>query len=385
MGTTNENTSSVNATATAPAKPASKTAPLDEKTQLKIKKRWLIYASCVLLVLTLTYTLLHAFFYDTMGVKSMQLEASQITVINSIVRSGENAAEDPAGIASETAAVTDSMPKDSLDTNAVVAPPTSGLISTASTSKIEERVVNYICGVLNVRDTNTVTQLVHEQGIEDLTYLSYYPFQVKSYFWLSEYWVLLEVIFWSLFGLIANLMHSVTSANPVDPKQFPEHVGKFFYTPFTAVVIFLSLSMLTGSNSINESPTGTYVLVFAFILGFFTRRTILLLKKIKTLIFPNDEEDSDRPKKGRKTSDSNTEEPANTDSNNSDDTDASDGTDTTNDTGSRETDETAPEAAPTDASPDDTAADGAAPSDTPPTDSNDATPGEDATTQPPTK
>ncbi len=231
------------------------------------KKQWLIAASLVVTILVIIYTTLHACFCSSHGEKIRQLSKDEFVAVTSIVQSD----------------------------------------STICNRDKEERVFKYLNRVMDLKDSSQIDTLIQEQGVDNVNYLATYPFRVNSYFWLTDYWVLLEVIFWSLFGLMANLMYSVTrsreedidgnvilNSNEVfDPNRIPEHIGKFWYTPFTSVVIYLALDALVSSGSIKETPEGAYVVVFAFILGFFTRRTIALLRKLKDIFFPSD--DSNNP------------------------------------------------------------------------------------------
>lgn len=226
------------------------------------KKQWLIWASVIAAILVLTYTLLHSFLYQKIGEKTHQLSKTEFAAVTSITQSD----------------------------------------TTASPTRAQYRVQDYLFRIMDIKNPEAVTNMIKTQGVKDISYLSTYPFRVKSYFWLTDYWVLLEVIFWSLFGLTANLMYSVTRTREEDvdgdgvmdkPEVFdanriPEHFGKFWYTPIISVVLFLSIDYLTASGEVSETPEGTYVVVFAFILGFFSRRTVALLRKLKDLFFPND-------------------------------------------------------------------------------------------------
>ncbi len=115
---------------------------------------------------------------------------------------------------------------------------------------------------------------------------------VKSFFWLDPHQVLWEVAFWSLFGLMANLFFSVTTAKAFDPKKIPEHIGKLIYTPFLAIIVYLSLNALVNTGSISLEGVGKSTIVLAFVLGFYTRRAIVLLGRVKDLILPAKEREN---------------------------------------------------------------------------------------------
>lgn len=237
-------------------------ATSDAATSKFTMKRWLIWASSIATILVVIYTVFHCTHYKSHGEKTHRLSTTEYAAITSFVQEDTSNCKESA----------------------------------------EARVKVYLDDIMVLKNKASVDKMIEDQGVQSTTYLSNYPFKVRSYFWLSDYWVLLEVIFWSLFGLVANLMYSVTRTREVDsdgdgkndkpevfnPNRVPEHIGKFWYTPLTSVVIYLSIDYLTTSGEINETPEGAYVVVFAFILGFFSRRTIGLLRKLKDIFFPND-------------------------------------------------------------------------------------------------
>jgi hypothetical protein len=121
--------------------------------------------------------------------------------------------------------------------------------------------------------------------------VSQYPYKCKSFFWLIDGWAYLEILFWSLFGLICSLLYNVSEAivakhGKFNENELPVHWAKFFYTPFIALVIYLAMDILTLDKDINVSQYGNGLIVFSFILGFFSRRAIDLLEKIKDIILP---------------------------------------------------------------------------------------------------
>jgi len=127
--------------------------------------------------------------------------------------------------------------------------------------------------------------------------ISQYPFKFKSYFWLTDWWAYLEVLFWSLFGLICSLLFNVSEAvsrKQFDQDQEPVHLAKLFYTPFIALIIYLGIDLLTLNKDISISMYGNGLIVFSFILGFFTRRAIDLLDRLKEIIIPGKERETDK-------------------------------------------------------------------------------------------
>lgn len=210
----------------------------------KLKSIWLIWAGSISLIIILIYFITHIC-YNENGIEEKFLNKDNLSAINSLI-----------------AIENDGLPKNDL-------------------------IIEYLEKLMPMKDTTEISHLVNTYNNKQLiAVLPEYPFKVESFFWLTGSWVLLEVVFWSLFGLIANLMYSVTMAKEFDSSRVHEHIGKIFYTPFLVIIIYLSLNALVNSGSISFEGIGKSTIVLSFVLGFFTRRTIVLLGKIKDLILP---------------------------------------------------------------------------------------------------
>lgn len=221
------------------------------KIKLTPKTKWLIWASALSSALIVTYIILHASCQQ--GKVDLSLNKEQINAVNMIL---EN----------------DTIPE-----------------------RAQLTAFNYISNVLSLTDAKVLKRFFDTFQHKDIkAIIPEYAFEVKSYFWLKEPRVFLEIIFWSLFGLMANLMYSVNIAGVFEKKKIYEHIGKIFYTPASTIIIYLSLYALVNSGSISLNGVGKSVIVLSFILGFFTRRTIVLLGKIKDLVLPLGK---DEPKK----------------------------------------------------------------------------------------
>jgi|GEM_PF-5353768 len=110
-----------------------------------------------------------------------------------------------------------------------------------------------------------------------------------SYFWLNTNKKYIEVIFWSIFGVLASLLYFISEAmrtNSFKPTEISVYLAKIFYAPLISVIIIFSYKLITSSNSAKFDNTSTELLVFSFILGFFSGRAIELLNKIKDIILP---------------------------------------------------------------------------------------------------
>lgn len=212
------------------------------------KNTWLIWASTVSCLIIGLYLTLHAI-SDKEGEK-VRLNSQQLSAISTII-----------GNASDT------LPADQ--------------------KKVKKLIVHYLEDALAMKNSYEVDSIVSGYQLHQLpAVLPSYNFTTRSFFWLSGKWVLVEVIFWSLFGLIANLMYKVTIAENFDPTRIPEHIGKLFYTPIASLVVYLALSALVNDGSISLDGVSEHAIVLSFILGFFTERTIILIGKIKDIILP---------------------------------------------------------------------------------------------------
>jgi hypothetical protein len=217
-----------------------------------LKSIWLISVSALTILLVVTYFILHHYYK---GEDQILLNKDQLSVITALITQND---------------------------------------SIKTTDAQKKLLINdYLSQNLPAKDT-VVDHLLKTYGLNQLiTVLPTYPIKIKSYFWLSGGWVLMEVVFWSLFGLIAALLYSVTTLRGFNEVMIREHVGKFFYTPFICIIIYLALNALMNSGSISLKGVGNGVIVLSFILGFFTRRAILLLVKIKDLILPKTQDVAD--------------------------------------------------------------------------------------------
>ncbi len=264
------------------------------KTRKQPKTVWLIWASISSIILIGVYLSLHIFIK---GQEDLYLNPDQLETINSIITAEKSS------IAYNT--LNDSIHKAKikdleLQLIALKNNPKDSIMVTDSIWKYEhfnkrsteKLVIHYLENILPESEDSTVWNLVATYKIKHLiTILPTYSFKVSSFFWLSGAKIFLEIVFWSLFGLMANLMFSVTKATKFDKKRIPEHIGKIFYTPFSAIIIYLSINGLINEGAIVIDGVGKSVIVLAFILGFFTRRTILLLGKVKDLILPTGKDD----------------------------------------------------------------------------------------------
>jgi hypothetical protein len=252
------------------------------------KIKWVVVASIFSLSLFVTYLVLHASTKSPTGTERVYLNKEQLAAVNSII-----------AVTPTPTKIIDVTGPDSLKSTKEV------IDSAQYRADVQGKVITYLQDVLDCKDDSKIDVFVRSYDVKQLqAVISTHSFDVHSYFWLSGGWVLMEVLFWSLFGLIANLMYSVTMAEKFEVEWVPEHIGKLFYTPLTTIVIYLSLNALINSGSVSFDEVGKNTIVLAFILGFFTKRTIELLKKVRDILLPvndqkttseTDEETEDPP------------------------------------------------------------------------------------------
>jgi hypothetical protein len=130
-----------------------------------------------------------------------------------------------------------------------------------------------------------------------LSILSNVGIDCNSYFWLDDNRVLMEMIFWGLFGTVCSFLYYFVEnykKDTLDEREFPGYFAKLFYTPFIIIIVYFSPALF--SPEMAETRNNDYLtLVIAFILGFFSGRAIELLDRLKNLIFPYNSPDGSTP------------------------------------------------------------------------------------------
>lgn len=110
----------------------------------------------------------------------------------------------------------------------------------------------------------------------------------RSFFWLYNDISIIELIFWALFGTLSSFLYYYAEHSrkgTVDEDEFPAYWAKLFYTPFVVIVIYFSPNLFSNEQGFNIY-FGHWTIVIAFVLGFFSGRTIELLDRLKNFIFP---------------------------------------------------------------------------------------------------
>lgn len=119
-----------------------------------------------------------------------------------------------------------------------------------------------------------------------------YKVKVLSYFWLTGRMAYLEIVFWTIIGVLCSLLFAIGSVvrKKSDEQDFNSNeiiyqVAKIFYAPFTAIIIILAYTYVTSGLTLNINA-GEGIIVFAFITGFYSGRVMNFLDKLKQLLIP---------------------------------------------------------------------------------------------------
>lgn len=122
----------------------------------------------------------------------------------------------------------------------------------------------------------------------------------KSFFWLSDSYVYIEALFWSMMGVLVSLIYYVSLANSrgsnlggdddagtFNPSQVPSQIAKLFYAPACTIVLILGYHYLSDkSGNMVDISVNKGLIVFAFIAGFFSGRVMKFLDRLKELLLP---------------------------------------------------------------------------------------------------
>lgn len=316
--------------------------------------RWLTFLAFSLLTLVGFYLLLHSRkifnFQDRYGWETIQLNENRVQTLNYIflnqslavpdtIPNRQKAKETPAGKAPvvsqkqvAVAAVPDTAGKTKERKNEVASPavkqpqpPLTTKVDIHQPPK-EDRIdlaIEYLTnelgsGIFNMDSTVDKAksqtnakrlgsldeeQLAHIKNIlmklpADVCvgFLLEQRFRVRSYFWLiggPAYW---EVIFWSMFGVLASLLYIVSTATRDDntegsykPSDVAYQFAKLLYAPLTTLVIIFAYHVMQGeNNSMVDIEAGKGMLFFSFVAGFYSGRLMMFLERLKDILLPFD-------------------------------------------------------------------------------------------------
>jgi len=254
---------------------------------------WYCKVFSTLLILGIIYLVIHLIHK---GEVSNRLTAKEITNVNLLLNNNLSILIDTTGkkqFQVDTTEIKDTVIVKSNKTK------THGINvydETAQLDSLKKQTLLYIFSIYPpVDSTDSLATVKYFAEFDKNTFavmISQYSFKSKSFFFLTDWWIYLEIIFWSLFGLICSLLYNVSEIvrqGKFNENEIPGHFSKLIYTPFMVLIIYLALDMLTLDNDINVSVHGKGIIVLSFILGFFSRRTVELLNRIKEIILPGKE------------------------------------------------------------------------------------------------
>jgi hypothetical protein len=113
---------------------------------------------------------------------------------------------------------------------------------------------------------------------------------VKSFFWLYGSGTYFEIMFWTIFGVLASILYFVSEVirdkkENFDHTEIPSQLAKLFYAPIISIILIFSYEYATDGNAIALDATKG-VLIVSFLLGFYSGRAMELLNRVKELLLP---------------------------------------------------------------------------------------------------
>lgn len=236
--------------------------------KLKQGKYWFLFLIAIQTLVVVLYILSHFIFH---GKEVKTLSTSQYQNLSLIVTSFDNSDE---SIEKSTRSERDTR-----------------IICYLKTTFEEDSIVplNSIFNCLSTVKTKDVMSFFKDQ-----------EFNVSSFFWFKGYQSFLEVLLWSLVGVLLSLIYYVSLSNKAkekdnnnsdlphtfEYKEIYDHVAKMVYAPICTLVLILSYTYISSDNSVANVSAGKGMLVFSFIAGFYSGRVMKFLDKLKELLLP---------------------------------------------------------------------------------------------------
>ena len=141
-----------------------------------------------------------------------------------------------------------------------------------------------------INDLYSTAHTINQYSVTALKpILPFLSFTRPAPFWLKGSRAILEIVFWAFFGLAASVLYRGSEAiksKQFDVRKIPVHLAKIIYAPLSAIVIFFSVDALILSSNISITNINYWTIVLSFILGFFSGRTVELLRRIKDIVLP---------------------------------------------------------------------------------------------------
>ena len=113
---------------------------------------------------------------------------------------------------------------------------------------------------------------------------------IDSRFWLVGQDTYIEIIFWTIFGVLASLIYLVADVTrdptkEFDPSQIFYQLAKLFYAPLISMILIFGYQYASDGKGGNIEVS-KMILVVAFLLGFYSGRAMELLNRIKEVLLP---------------------------------------------------------------------------------------------------
>jgi hypothetical protein len=137
-----------------------------------------------------------------------------------------------------------------------------------------------------------------------LSYVSITRFEVRSFFWLTGWPAVMELVFWTLFGSLCSLLYNIYDVrrrNAIenrettdgaergfDASEMPNHLAKLVFSPFVSIVVIFGYKYIAEDDSKGVLETSSGVVIMSFLLGFYSARAMRMLDRIKDVLLPYD-------------------------------------------------------------------------------------------------
>ena len=267
------------------------------------EKKWFATVSIGLISLIILYIILHVFICKN-SYEYGKLDDKQIQQINRIYFGDTVKVKKEDTIKLKQVTNSSDTPKTKIDTPNIskpdIAKPKSKDLKCDSINTCM-RVLQYLnsefqldsCQIKSFKE-----YLCYSSPLEATSFLSNLKLRVKSYFWLKGPSSYFEIIFWTLFGVLCNILFGLgivskkSTNNPLDLTTFfdsseiPSQVAKMFYAPLCTLIIVFGYNYFT-SQSLADISSSKGVIVFAFVGGFYSERLIAFLDRLKDVLLPN--------------------------------------------------------------------------------------------------
>lgn len=265
-------------------------------------RQWLAFFSMLLFAWTVLYLVTHSR-YGLQGYEYTRFNDADIRHINSILVSAntqETAFSDYAvkhRVSNTNDGFLDAYPSDSAQPISYASdyPETTYLNNQPEDIDRKERVKKAMVYVLSQygnridqEQAENIQRYIYtfntsETGI----FLNDFHLKIKSFFWLSGALLYGEIVFWTIFGVLCSLLLFVgnTIRRNIDiNRDVLYQAARLLYAPFAGMILVLCYSYVKGGSSIDIQPNEG-IIVFAFILGFYSGTVMEWLDRLRAVIF----------------------------------------------------------------------------------------------------